>query len=373
MKKWMQKLIDQLELDWKSSPSGQEPTGASPLADFSEEKATLLYVIDTFARNLIETEALPARKVRETFDEFAKEIIQADRDKLEKVLFRFRQYFNSHRLEESSYVQKTFDDFRGIIWDFVDQLSEDLVLENQSDLEMQQHLTKLKDAVEANSIDSLKTHSRHFIDSYTEFQTKKDRRRMARMDHVRKNLDTVKKQLTEANTSMRQDHLTKAFNRKSFEEQAKNARNLHSLYKKHCSLIILDIDFFKKINDNYGHDMGDFVLQECVRTLKGIFSRDVDCVARIGGEEFAILLPDHQIEHAVHKAQAALQKIRSEKYLNGELVLQFTVSMGVAELLQGETVEQWMKRADVALYESKQTGRNKYTVAAGHPPKKNVA
>ena len=371
MKKWMQKLIDQLDLDWSSSRTTSDET-PSALADFTEEKATLLYVIDTFARNLIETESLPARKVRETFDEFAKEIIQADREKLEKVLFRFRQYFNTHRLEESSYVQKTFDDFRGIIWDFVDQLSEDLAFENQSDIEMQQHLTQLKDAVEANSIDSLKTHSRQFIDSYTEYQTKKDRRKTARMENVRKNLDTVKKQLSEAHTSMRQDHMTKAFNRKSFEEQAKNAWNLHSLYDKACSLIILDIDFFKKINDNYGHDMGDFILIECVRTLKGLFPRDVDCVARIGGEEFAILLPDYQLEHAIQKAEAALAKIRSEKYIKGEHTLQFTVSMGIAELQKGESVEQWMKRADVALYESKQTGRNKYTIAA-HRPKISAA
>lgn len=356
----MQKLVEQLDLDWRS----EDPTNeASPRLEFSEEKATLLFIIDTFSRHLIETDGSPARKVRECFDDFAKEIIQSDREKMDKTLFRFRQYFNSHRLEEYSFVQKTFDDFRGIIWDFVDQLSEDLAFENQSDLEIQQNLEQLKDAVEANSIDTLKQHSRHFIDSYTEYQTRKDRRKSERITSVRKNLDTVKKQLHEAHSSLRQDHLTKAFNRKSFEEQAKNVWNQHSLYGKNCSLIILDIDFFKKINDNYGHDMGDFILQECVRTLKEIFNRDVDCVARIGGEEFAILLPDYQAEHVMKKAEVALQKIRSETYIKGELKLQFTVSMGLAELQKNETVEQWVKRADVALYESKQTGRNKFTLA----------
>ncbi len=369
MKKWMQKLVEQLDLDWRPSSSEHE---VSPQVEFSEEKATLLYMIDAYARHLIETDSMNVRRVRENFDEYAKEIIQADHEKLEKVLFRFRQHFNSHRIEEYSYVQKTFDDFRGIIWDFVDQLSEDLSFENQSDLEIRQNLEMLKESVEANSIDTLKQHSRHFIDSYTEYQTKKDRRRTARIDHVRKNLDTVKKQLHEANSSLRQDHLTKAFNRKSFEENAKNALNLNSLYDKHCSMLLMDIDFFKKINDNYGHDMGDFILQECVRTLKELFSRDVDCVARVGGEEFAVLLPDYQLEHAVKKAEAALAKIRSETYIKGDLKLQFTVSIGIAELIQGESVEQWMKRADLALYESKQTGRNKYTIA-NHGPKMNVA
>lgn len=366
----MQKLVDQLDLDWKNKNPDSTPQGSS--LEFSEEKATLLFLIDTFSRHLIETDNAPTRKVREVFDDFSKEIIQADFDKTEKVLFRFRQFFNSHRLAEYSYVQKTFDDFRGIIWDFVDQLSEDLAFENQSDLEIQRNLEQLKESVEANSIDSLKIHSRHFIDAYTEYQTHRDRRRAARMTHVKKNLDSVKKQLHEAHISMRQDHLTGAFNRKSFEEHAKNAINLQKLYDKKCSLITLDIDFFKKINDTYGHDMGDFILKECVRTLKEIFHRDVDCVARVGGEEFAILLPDYQTEHAVKKAEDALTKIRGETYIHGENKLQFTVSMGIAELQANESVDQWIKRSDLALYQSKQTGRNKYTIAPANL-KLNVA
>lgn len=357
----MQKLVDQLDLDWNATDGRPGPASGAP--DFSEEKATLLYIIDAYSKHLIETDATPARKIRETLDDFAKEIIQADAAKLEKVLFRFRQYFNSHRIEEYSYVQKTFDDFRGIVWDFVDQLSEDLAFEHESDGEIREHLVQLKEAVEANSIETLKVQSRQFIDSYTEYQTKKERRRSKRMDSFKKNLDSMKKQLSEAHSSLRLDHLTQAFNRKSFEEQAKNAWNLRALYEKPVSLIALDIDHFKRINDTYGHAMGDFILQECVKMLKEIFTREVDCVARIGGEEFVVLLPDHQADHAVKRAEQALQRIRSEIFVKEDLKLQFTVSMGIAELLPGETVEDWMKRADQALYDSKHGGRNRWTLA----------
>ncbi len=369
LKKWMQKLVDQLDIEWKGPA---DENHAQPNSAFSEEKATLLFLIDAYSKHLIETDASPTRRVRETLDEFSKEIIQTDSDKLEKVLFRFRQYFNSHRIEEYSYVQKTFDDFRGIVWDFVDQLSEDLANEIESDSEIRESLFQLKDAVEANSIEALKTQSRNFIDSYTEHQTKKDRRRTARIDHVKKNLDSLKKQLSEANSSLRQDHLTKAFNRKSFEEQAKNLWNMHSLYGKNASLLMIDIDHFKKINDTYGHPMGDFILVECVKMLKECFNREVDCVARVGGEEFAILLPDFQAGQAALKADAAMQKIRSEVFVNEDSKLQFTVSMGIAELQTNESVEVWIKRADQALYFSKTTGRNRFTLA---DPilKKNVA
>ena len=369
MKKWVQKLIEQLDLDWKA-PLESHPQKA-PI-EFSEEKATLLFVIDAFAKHLVEIDTHPARRVRETLDEYSKEIIQADPEKLEKVLFRFRQFFNSYRIEESSYMQKTFDDFRGIIWDFVDQLSEDLAFEKVSDSEIMTNLTQLKDAVESNSIETLKVHSRQFIDSYTEFQTKKDRRRSARIDHVKKNLDNIKKQLSEAHSNLRLDHLTGAFNRKSFEEQAKNAWNLLSIYQKPVSLIMLDIDHFKKINDNHGHPIGDFVLRECVKMIKSLFTRDVDCVARVGGEEFAILLPDYNVESATKKAEIILQTIRGAVFVTEDLQLKFTVSLGIAELAPKEAIDHWIKRADSALYESKNTGRNRFTVA-GPDLKKNVA
>ena len=369
MKKWVQKLIEQLDLDWKAPSETHSEKGP---VEFSEEKATLLFIIDAFAKHLVEIDTHPARRVRETMDDFSKEIIQATPENLEKVLFRFRQYFNTYRIEESAYMQKTFDDFRGIIWDFVDQLSEDLAFEKVSDSEIMTNLNQLKDAVESNSIEVLKVHSRQFIDSYTEFQTKKDRRRSARMDHVKKNLDNIKKQLSEAHSSLRMDHLTGAFNRKSFEDQAKNAQNLLSIYQKPVSLITLDIDHFKKINDTHGHPIGDFVLKECVKMLKELFGRDVDCVARVGGEEFAILLPDYQIESAIKKAELILQTIRSAVFVTEDIQLKFTVSLGVAELMPKESIDHWVKRADAALYESKNTGRNRFTVA-GTDLKKNVA
>lgn len=132
------------------------------------------------------------------------------------------------------------------------------------------------------------------------------------------------------------------------------------------SLIALDIDHFKKINDTYGHPTGDLILIECVRLLKEVFSRDSDFVARIGGEEFAIILPECSYDHALKKADEALNRIRRETYVVDDVKIKFTISMGIAELAHGEDVESWIKRADQALYHSKTTGRNKYTLA--EPP-----
>jgi diguanylate cyclase len=359
LKQWVKKLLEQFEI-----PSQEHASG--PSVEISEEKATLLHLIDTYNKHLIEIDTQPVRRVREALDEFAKGLAHPDPEMVAKSLFRFRQFFSSYRIDEYTYVQNTFDDFKNIIWDFADQLGEDIRFEQSKDFEVKNHLEGLREAVESNSIDVLRNKSREFIDSYIELQSTKDEHRSRRIDAIQKNLSTVKKQLMDANQSMREDHLTGAFNRKSFDEQVKRYISMRQFQPNAVTMIAMDIDFFKKINDTYGHDVGDFILKECVKVLKSVFHRETDFVARIGGEEFVAILPDFKVEHALVKAEEAMARIRKEVFIHGEHQIRFTVSMGIAQLLPTETGEQWLKRADSALYTSKQTGRNKFTIAEGH-------
>jgi len=366
LKQWVKKLVDQL--DWNEAEKGSAP----PHEDMTEDRATLLYILDTYSKHLFEVDKQPVRRVRETFDSFVKGLVSPDKSS-EKILFQLRQFFSSYRIDEYSYIQNTFDDFKRIIWDFAEQLSDDIQYEQAKDAEAARSLEQLREAVDANSIDALRSKSREFIDFYIKYQTQKDDRRTKRMSTMKKSLSSVKKQLMEANHNMRVDHLTQAYNRKSFDEQMKKHMQMSVISQTPVSLIILDIDFFKKINDAYGHDIGDFVLKECVKMLQEVFHRDDDFVARIGGEEFAVILPAFTSESTIVKAEEALNKIRKEVFVHGELKINFTVSMGIAQWTQNETQDQWLKRADSALYNSKQTGRNKYTVAPALEALKKIA
>ena len=321
-------------------------------------------MIDTFNKHLLDFDGHPVRKTRETLDDFAKELLQNDSNETERLLFRFRQFFSSYRVDETAYFQKTFDDFRTIIWDFVDQLAEDMGQEQKEDFEIRTNLEGLKEAVESNSINALKDRSRKFIDCYMEKQFKKDKRRSSRIKSIRKNLNTVKKQLVEAHDNLRFDHLTQAFNRKTFEETCSQYHKLFQVTPEHhVTVMIFDIDHFKKINDTYGHPVGDFVLKELIKSLKSVFTRESDMIARIGGEEFAVILPDYQVQHAMVKADEVLRKVRGEVFVHEDREIRFTVSIGVAELELGDDVSNWIKRADLALYQSKNTGRNQATAA----------
>lgn len=359
MKQWMKKLVDQFEIN------GTGKKGApTPGENLSEDRATLIYLLDCFNKHLFEIDSHPTRKARATFEAFTKDLMNGTDADIDNTLFRLRQYFASYRIGESTFIQKTFDDFKTIIWDFADQLSEEMQVEKAKDTEMKASLGQLREAVEANSIEDLRTKSREFINFYIESNAKKDERRAKRIQSFKKNLDQVKKQLVDAHHDMMVDHMTGAYNRKSFDDQLKNHLRLFEFSKAPVSLIMLDIDHFKKVNDTYGHDVGDFVIKECVRMTKAVFHRETDFVARIGGEEFAIILPEMTAEQTALRCEELMANIRKDVLVHGNSQIGFTISIGIAQVIEGESIEKWLKRSDEALYNSKQTGRNRLTVAA---------
>jgi diguanylate cyclase len=351
LKQWVQKLFEQLDYKGTTRPK------------ISEDRATLLYIIDIYNKHLVDLDTHPVRKVREVLDQFTKELMATDSVEAEKVMFRFRQYFSSYRVAEYTYIRKNFEDFKGIIWNFVEHLSEDFKDEEHDESEVRVSLEGLKEAVDADSIDLLRAKSREFINHYLQHQSKREVRRTKRMKGIKKNLDLVKKQLVEADRSMHTDHLTSAYNRRSFDEQIKQQHGFFQIERAPVSLVIMDIDHFKKVNDTYGHDTGDFILKECVRLLQEGFGQPGDFVARIGGEEFAALLPSHTFEQAAKRCDEVMARIRKEVFVKDNMELRFTISMGIAQLENGETTDQWLRRSDGALYQSKHGGRNRYTVA----------
>jgi len=127
---------------------------------------------------------------------------------------------------------------------------------------------------------------------------------------------------------------------------------------------MIDIDNFKKINDTYGHDVGDEVLKFLSQNLIK-YLRQSDVIARLGGEEFAVLLPDSNIEHAKNKAEDIRKNIeRLEIKLEDETVIKFTVSIGVSsyDLAKGSEFNALLKKSDEALYKAKESGRNTVVV-----------
>ncbi len=165
--------------------------------------------------------------------------------------------------------------------------------------------------------------------------------------------------LAAANVLVITDSLTQVFNRRHMETLVHDEVERAQRYHQSTALIILDIDHFKAVNDNYGHPAGDKVLRQ-VSNILGENLRQSDALGRWGGEEFLILLPQINVAAATNVAEKLRQAV-----LNAEFDLKdaITISLGVADLLRGESAGEWIKRADQALYNAKRLGRNQVALA----------
>ena len=129
---------------------------------------------------------------------------------------------------------------------------------------------------------------------------------------------------------------------------------------KKFALIILDIDKFKKINDNYGHDIGDQLILYVGKKIESLL-RKSDTIARFGGDEFLLLLPEIKDEQDAEKIAEKIFSTFQDKFRLGEKKLKVTVSMGIAIYPEhGDNISTILKNADLALYEVKDKGRNNY-------------
>ncbi len=178
------------------------------------------------------------------------------------------------------------------------------------------------------------------------------------MDELRRDLEHVRR---EALT----DGLTGLANRKSFDSSIDQILKDTLDRKTTFCILMLDIDYFKVFNDNFGHQIGDQVLRLVARTLKdGLKGKDV--AARYGGEEFAIILPDTEISGAVTVGNALRKAVAGKDVINrstGKVLGRITLSVGAAEYAGEKTPEMLIARADEALYSAKHNGRNQVAAA----------
>ena len=155
------------------------------------------------------------------------------------------------------------------------------------------------------------------------------------------------------------DGLTELYNHRYFQEQIRMQVEQAKRYSSHFSLIIIDIDFFKKFNDTFGHQSGDAVLRQVAQTLRKNV-RATDIVCRYGGEEMSIILPNTNKDEAFSTAQKICNRVASKKFkLTGDKETHVTISLGVATFpFDGDSASTIIEAADKRLYTAKNNGRN---------------
>ncbi len=174
-------------------------------------------------------------------------------------------------------------------------------------------------------------------------------------------MSRLKKELSNAKREAAIDSLTGLYNRRAFDRRMKALIKEAGDYTHGFSLLLLDIDHFKRVNDRHGHMVGDKVLRALGEHI-GKLTRRSDFLARYGGEEFAVVLPDTQLTEAFAVAEnirGTLQRIRLRRACSKEPLEAITISIGVASHRAGESMDALIERCDKALYQAKRLGRNR--------------
>ncbi|WP_295405267.1 diguanylate cyclase [uncultured Thiocystis sp.] len=237
-----------------------------------------------------------------------------------------------------------------------------------------------KSVNDAENIDQLKRSIQAYL---TNIQLHMDARKRLEQDRLkatdmeisqlRQALNKVHEESGELRTRLSQereralhDALTGLNNRLAYDERIAEECDRWKRYGRPTVLSIWDIDHFKRVNDHFGHSAGDNVLKILANLLRK-HTRKSDFLARFGGEEFMLLLPETDIEMAFEVAEKLRHLIEAAKFLYHGLPVPVTMSCGLAECVVGDTPESVYRRADAALYEAKQGGRNCCRIAAADP------
>jgi diguanylate cyclase (GGDEF)-like protein len=265
-----------------------------------------------------------------------------------------RRAFMKLRRDEIATANESATTMRDALWSFIRAFSRVLAADGTADASLSSQLTRLRAAVAAPEPDELRREVMSAVEAIEAAVLEKQTRLASESTEIAARVQSLSDQLEVAKRESATDPLTKVANRKAFDEQIDRVHELGALGSQ-ATLLMVDLDFFKKVNDDLGHQAGDKVLQAVADTLVRTCRRRRDFVARYGGEEFAIVLPETSLQEAKALAERACAAVRDLKTIDKTL----TVSIGVAAVKRGESREDWIARADRALYSAKSAGRNR--------------
>lgn len=335
-----------------------------------ESLKTLAAVVRDYGRYGFDLEDVEASTLRKQCDDWARRLLRGDRpgsgtdaEASGKDWKGVRKFVGRHRREEKRYVERTLRGFRDVIWNFIREVSQTVSSDSKEDKQVGTRLTRLRQSVQTSSFEELKGEVLDVVQFIGESIESRQRRQRERMKRLGQRLRTLRAELAEARREMAIDPLTRVYNRSALDQHLRRLAELSNFSGETACLFILDADHFKHVNDQYGHQAGDSVLEALANHCVRNFPRKSDFVARYGGEEFVITIDDGTEEICRGMGERLLGQIRSSPVSRDGQEISITASIGMALLEPGEHWEEWLKRADLALLSAKETGRDRLICA----------
>lgn len=302
------------------------------------------------------------------------------RDEIVEIARNYAQQVFENRNQAASFIAEVADRLSELEKYFVasmENIRKDCQINsnfnNRLESEINQTTENISRADDLEQLKSMVMSKLQVIGEAIKQKTRYDRKRMNVATHelgdIKQQFATIQDEVSRVQKEnrallykLRLDPLTGAYNRLAYEEYLANELSRYKRYNRKFTLILLDIDNFKLVNDNHGHIVGDRCLQETVNNIKMIL-RQNDMIARFGGDEFVVILPETSREEGARVAEKLRQSIEFTEFMAKGRHIPVTITMGVTEVKDDDNgIEPIFTRADYALLQAKQAGRNRVEV-----------
>ena len=269
-----------------------------------------------------------------------------------------RRFYADRRQAETAFVTDRLQNYRSVVEDMVAGLRQIAERDQTTENRVIESLNAVEQAINDGALPKIEAALSQTIEQVTQTFAEQKQEYEAQLEEMNGRLSSLRQDLVAAREEMKRDPLTDAYNRGAFDTAIEQSLNMHFILNQPVTLVLVDLDNFKGVNDNYGHAAGDAVLRDVGECLERAFIRKGDLVARFGGDEFAVILNDTTAENSARLIERFLEKANQIQVQDAPEGTFVSCSAGYTEVHETDTAESVIKRADRALYAAKTGGRN---------------
>jgi diguanylate cyclase (GGDEF)-like protein len=359
---------------------GGAPTEAAPVLQNADQSLGLVLdalggVLTALARFPLETPDKPAEEVTQELGRWQKHATLGfpleEGGENQALAVPERDWpgvvraVTEQRRTEHKYVESSISELREALWACVETVHNAVKVDHVTDATAETQMDRAKNALKRMQTGSIKQEVLGAVLAIeSALQTRREQQQEQYVSLATK-LDRLGKQLEEARRESTTDPLTGLGNRKLFDMTAPRAIQMFSLSRQPVVLLMIDLDKLKLVNDMYGHQAGDQAIINLSKALSKVFLRQSDVLCRLGGDEFAAILHNTDWKMAQTLGRRLQEQLSQLPAPHPAMEFSVGASVGVAQLEFHEEVEEWVARADKALYKAKQNGRDRCVVAEG--------
>ena len=269
-----------------------------------------------------------------------------------------RRFVRSYCQSSTRHAQTAVADLRHTLWLFIRNLNQAFSADNEADVAIRARLERLEELAQGAAASDLRREVLATVGGLSEILEGRRKRHHEQMQVLGERVRSLGSELETVRRDSETDPLTQLINRKGFDDYLARTLEITGAFGQEATLVLIDVDHFKSINDRHGHTVGDETLRLVANAIVRVFLRKNDFCARYGGDEMAVVLRETSAEQAAALCERVLLGVRRLEIPGKDGPVKTTVSIGIGGWRVGDNAKSWIDRADRGLYAAKQAGRN---------------